>query len=166
MRISFRLFLYRSFISKIMCIFCISFKDDASQQTFIYDTTENSWTEGPSLLTTRFQHSSCTLRGDDGSIQSIIIIGGKTSHEDYSKTTEILNMKSLKWIEGPELPLGIKNSSCVALPPTNNFACVLVGGLTEDQYSSDVYGLDRSLSEWTLLGKIRTARGRHLALPL
>ena len=76
-------------------------------------------------------------------------------------------METLKWIQGPELPLGIMSSSCVALPPTNNFACVLLCEKMEgDIYSSYVYGLDRSLNEWTLLGKLRTARRSYIALPL
>lgn len=75
-------------------------------------------------------------------------------------------MKNLKWIQGPELPLGIRWASCVALPPTHKFACVLVGGCTkEDKYSSNVYGLNRSSKEWTPLGKIRTGRYCHIALP-
>ena len=75
-------------------------------------------------------------------------------------------MITLKWIQGPELPLGIQDSSCVALPPTHNFDCVLVGGWTEeDANSSNVYGLSRLSKEWTLLGKIRTGRRGHIALP-
>ena len=78
-----------------------------------------------------------------------------------------MDLKKLKWFQGPELPLGIFETSCVALPPTHNFACVLVGGKTkEEEYSSNVYGLNRSLKEWTLLGKIRTGRCNHIALPL
>ena len=77
-----------------------------------------------------------------------------------------MDIKKLKWIQGPELPLRISGTSCVALPPTHNFACVLVGGKTKGQYSSNVYGLKRSLKEWTLLGEIRTGRCGHVALPL
>ena len=78
-----------------------------------------------------------------------------------------MDIKTLKWIQGPELPLGIIETSCVALPPPHNFACVLVGGKTkEEDYSSNVYGLNRSLKEWTLQGKIRTGRCNHIALPL
>ena len=75
-------------------------------------------------------------------------------------------MKSLKWTQGPELPLGIKGASCVSLPPTHNYTCALVGGWTkEDKYSSNAYGLNRSSKEWTLLGKIKTGRYGHIALP-
>ena len=77
-----------------------------------------------------------------------------------------MDIKNLKWIQGPELPLGIRLSSCVALPQTSAFACVLIGGVTEGKMiSSNVYGLKRSLKEWTLLGKIRKGRWGHIALP-
>ena len=119
------------------------------------------------LLKPRGHHSSCTTQLDDGSTQYIIIVGGKTDQEQFCKTTEILDLKKLKWTQGPELPLGISDASCVALPPLHNFACVLVGGQTNrKEYSSNVYGLNRSLKEWTLLGKIRTGRCGHIALPL
>ena len=76
-------------------------------------------------------------------------------------------MKTLKWTQGPELPLGRIMASCVALPPSSNYACVLIGGETEEtSYSSNVYGLNRLLNKWTLLGKIRTGRYDHIALPL
>ena len=78
-----------------------------------------------------------------------------------------MDLKKLKWIQGPELPLGIIGASCVTLPPTHDFACVLVGGKTKfGEYSSNVYGLNRLLKEWKLLGKIRTGRCGHIALPL
>ena len=70
------------------------------------------------------------------------------------------------------MPLGTHNASCVALPPILDFACLLIGGLTQkdgyDFYSVDigenVYGLKKSLDEWTLLGKIKTGRFSHVAL--
>jgi len=146
-----------------------------SSRTLIYDCKEDVWTEGPQLLTGRADHSSCAIQSDDGSIQCIIIIGGETDSEKlFSKTTEILNLKDEKWIPGPSLPLGISNASCVALPPTTNFACVLIGGQVGGQaYEgeswpgclSNVYGLNRTLTEWKLIGKISRGRRQHIALP-
>ena len=61
----------------------------------------------------------------------------------------------------------------VALPPTSNFACVVLGGWTDDKddeddykVSNDVYGLNNKLTEWTYLGKMRRGTCRHIALPL
>ena len=144
----------------------IEFKG-VSQRTFIYDVKENDWNEGPSLLTPRWRHTSCTIQSEDGSTKSIIIIGGWNDQAKISKTTEILHIKGSKWVQGPELPLGVRNASCVELPPTSSFACVLIGGYTEKgRYSSDVYGLNKRLTEWIHLGKIQEARRSHIALPI
>ena len=88
-----------------------------------------------------------------------------------SKTTEILNLNDRKWVQGPELPVGIKAASCVALPLTSRFACVVVGGRTmkpgvEEKYSSNVYGLERRLMQWKFLGKLRKERCSHISLPI
>ena len=122
---------------------------------------------GPPLLTPRCGHSSCTIQSDDGSIKCIIIIGGWTDEEHNSKSREILHIVDKKWVQGPNLPVGIRNSACLALPPTSKFFCVLIGGYTkENSYTSNAYGLNRSSNEWTLLGKIRRGRYNHIALPL
>ena len=135
-----------------------------------------SWTNGPLLLERRKNHSSCAIQSEDGSTQSIIIVGGailQGSGLGYASTTEILHSKAPKWVQGPELPLGISNASCVALPPTSDIACIVVGGETSRAgrfsgrtFSSYVYGLNRRLTEWTLLGTIRTGRFSHIALPI
>ena len=138
-----------------------------SRRTFIYDNKEDRWTTGPSLLTARHYHSSCAIQSDEGSTLFIIIIGGETDQQHFSKSTEILNLKDQKWVQGPQLPCGIRFATCVALPPSTNFACVIVGGQSEeDNYSSKVYALNKIMSEWTVLGNIRTGRYSHIAIPI
>ena len=107
-----------------------------------------------------------------------------TDNEYWSTDTEILNLKEQRWIKGPNLPRGIHDASCVALPPTLDFACLLIGGQgyfefidpcgTRYYYESEfdrshikvrVYGLKKSLDEWILLGTIETGRFSHIALP-
>ena len=86
----------------------------------------------------------------------------------YSKSTEILNFKDQKWIQGPELPCdkGPEYASCVELPEASDIACVVIGGNIGEEYcSSNVYGLNKSTTEWTSLGKIRKGRFLHIALP-
>ena len=63
------------------------------------------------------------------------------------------------------MPCGVRNAACVSLPPTTDFACVIVGGET-DNYSSNVYGLNRTLTEWTTLGKIRHEEEYLITIPL
>ena len=146
-----------------------------SRRSFIYDTREDSWIEGPSLLSERCFHSSCAILSDDGSVQFIIIMGGTTCHRNskfeyerkYSKSTEILNIKYQEWIRGPTLPCEIRQAACVSLPFLTDFACIIVGGSTFEEYcSSDIYGLNNALTEWKHLGKIRKGRQSHIAVSL
>ena len=128
-----------------------------SQRTFIYDVKGDSWTEGPSLLTPRMSHSSCVIQSDDGSTQFIIIIGGNTEEVKDSDTTEILDLNVHKWVQGPALPFGARYTACATLPPTSNFSCVVFGTDTSKTLSGTcVYGLDKILIEWKLLGKFQT----------
>ena len=95
-----------------------------------------------------------------------------TDNEYWSTDTEILNLKEQRWIKGPNLPLGIHDASCVALPQILDLTCLLIGGKAEkygNEYKFDirksVYGLKKSLDEWILLGTIETGRFSHIALP-
>ena len=118
------------------------------------------------MPTPRDYHCSCTIQSDDGSTKCVIIMGGTTNKGRFSKTTEILN-QDFRWVQGPLLPVGIEDAACVALPPKCDLACVVIGGETiEESYSSNVYGLNKSLTKWYTLGKIKTGRRRHIALPL
>ena len=99
------------------------------------------------------------------------------NQENCLKCTEILDLKDWKWVQGPEFAVEIRNAACVALPSSSNFACVVVRGRTGglkmfrlfkkcEENLSNVYGLDKSLKEWTLLGKLRKGRHSHIALPI
>ena len=108
---------------------------------------------------------SCPIQSEDGTIDSIIILGGKVENgteglENYPISTEIMTVKDQMWIEGPKLPIGIKSTALVSLPPTLMYACVAIGGYTLDAAigkhdDNNVYGLDRLLTTWTLLGKLK-----------
>ena len=119
------------------------------------------------MLTPRDYHCSCAIQSDDGLTKCVIIIGGTTNKGRFSKSTEILNLKDQKWVQGPLLPVGIEDAACVALPPQSDFACIVVGGEKSDEnVSPNVYGLNKTLTKWSILGKIKTGRRRHIALPL
>ena len=115
------------------------------------------------------------MQSDDGSTKCIIVIGGLTDEgpdEKVLRTSEILDLENREWVQGPELPLGLENSACIAIPPTYDFACVVVGGWSEEEteegqiHSSNICGLKKSLSEWKVLGKIKRGRSNHITLPL
>ena len=93
------------------------------------------------------------------------------TNEGKANTTEIFKIGEKQWIEGPPFPCEIDGASCVSLPPPMNFACVVVGGETDedtidDQETSDVYGLNRSWTGWTYLGKIKKGRQMNIVLAL
>ena len=112
-------------------------------------------------------HCSCVIQLDDESTECIIIIGGNTIEEEDSNTTEILDLKVKKWVQGPALPLGARYTTCVTLPQTSNFSCVVFGsGSSQESSSTSVYGLDKRVMEWKLLGKISSSRCVRNALPL
>ena len=121
------------------------------------------------------------------------MIGGSTNQGRYLKSVEILNVENKKshssigakwpknnqkWAKGPPLPYVVEDAHCVPLHPLTNFACVIIGGWiggdkpprghrsSIGDRSSDVYGLNKELTEWKLLGKIRNGRSNHIALPL
>ena len=116
--------------------------------------------------------------------QSVEILNVENKKSHRSLETE-WSINDQKWAQGPPLPCGVEFAQCVPLPPLTNFACVIIGGENdyinndvEDavelptghdknyRYSSDVYGLNKELTEWKLLGKLRAGRSRHVALSL
>ena len=138
-----------------------------SKRTFIYDIGADDWKKGPSLLRARSQHSSCVIQSDDGTQDSIIIVGGETTDDEMINTTEIFKIRDQQWIPGPPFPCDIRCAACVSLPLAMDFACLVIGGDTyEDSYSSVVYGLNKSLTSWSRLGNIRKGRQHHIVLPL
>ena len=130
---------------------------------------EDSWKEAPPLLDGRNYHSSCAILSQDGTIQTIIAIGGDTTEEMFSTSTEIFQIRENKWIRGPDLPVGVRSAACVAvLPKINiNYSCLVIGGYSpEEMFSSNIYALDNNLTEWFLIGKLKTGRRNHIALSL
>ena len=118
------------------------------------------------MLTPRDYHCSCAIQSDDGLTKCVILMGGTTNKGRFSKSTAILNLKDKKWVQGPLLPEGIEDAACVAQPPKCDLACVVVGGETGgESFSLNVYGLNKTLTKWYTLGKIKTVRRRHIALP-
>ena len=118
------------------------------------------------MLTPRAYHRSCVIQSDDGSKKSIIVIGGeiKEGKDNFcTNTTEILDLNVQKWVQGPSLPCGYtRYATCVALPQTSNFSCVVLGkGTSHENSGIGAYGLDKKLMEWKFLGKISAHSGRY-----
>ena len=94
-------------------------------------------------------------------------MGGLTKDLVDVYLTEIYNIKDEMWVQGPTLPCEERCASCAPLPPTSNYACIVIGkGTVENNFSSNVYGLKKNLTEWILLGKTKKGSDFSVALPL
>ena len=136
-----------------------------SDETFIYNTETDEWIDGPKLLEGRRFHSSCALKSRDGTINTVLIVGGCTKSSFFSSSTELFSIKENIWSRGPDLPIVVRSASCVALPYHAGYSCLLIGGESEEakeEYISDsIYALDNDLKRWTLVGHLKEARYGH-----
>ena len=68
---------------------------------YMLEDGADSWTVLPKMKTPRFGHMCTEYRGE------LLVIGGRTDSRSDEGTTsvEILNMETLQWRKGPELPI-------------------------------------------------------------
>jgi len=97
------------------------------KKTFLLDTKENVWEEGPSLLQEMGYLSCGLIRSIKNSSEfSIIVAGGWDG--TYISTTEVLDQSNGEWRQGPALPFGIYGAQLVE---DADGGVVLVGGYAE-----------------------------------
>ena len=85
----------------------------------------------------------------------------------FTKSTEVLKTDESSWSKGPNLPIGIRSAACVSIPCKfrTKYASLVIGGYTPDEkFSPNIYALDIDLTEWHLIGKLKTGRRNHIAL--
>ena len=78
----------------------------------------------------------------------LITIGGDTTEEMFTRSTEVLNTDENRWSKGPNLPIGIRSAACVAIPCKfrTKYCSLLIGGYTPDEkFSPYIYALDVNL---------------------
>ena len=136
-----------------------------SNLTFIYDIELDEWINGPQLLEGRNCHSSCALKSIDGTIDTIVIVGGYTESSNISSSTELFIVKENRWTRGPNLPVVVNRASFVALPNHTSYSCLLIGGCSKEgnkyNLSDSIYALDNELKSWALVGHLKEARYGH-----
>ena len=109
------------------------------------------------------------------------MINDQSKRDAESDSSEILMIKERKWIQGPNLFHKISRPTCIALPFTMKYHCIVIGshdwkcdnnccGNCIRQchiHYEHVYGLNESLTAWLFLGKYRrNERYRYIALPI
>ena len=95
-----------------------------------------------------------------------MVVGGWKYGLGSLKSSEIYNVSEKIWRKGPDLPIGINRADCVPAPTGSKYSCYLVGGNTDDGYSSKVYGLGKDLDFWQEIGDFGKGRHNFVALPL
>ena len=77
----------------------INHEDTESRHVWVANPSNGfNFTEGPPLITPRMSHGCSTMSKDDKSI--IIVAGGMTNLGHGSKSVEILDPSSNKWVKG------------------------------------------------------------------
>ena len=113
----------------------------------------------------RRDHSSCALKSREGTINAVLIVGGRTKSSLFSSSTELFSIKENMWSRGPDLPIVVRSASCVALPYPAGYSCLLIGGRSDEakeEYISDsINALDNDLKRRTLVGHLKEARYGH-----
>ena len=117
------------------------------------------------MLEGRHCHSSCALKSIDGTINNIVVVGGYTESSIISSSTELFRIKENRWTRGPNLPIQVNFTSCIALPNHTSYSCLLIGGWSKEEkeynISDSIYALDKELKSWALVGHLKEARYGH-----
>jgi hypothetical protein len=95
-----------------------------SKKTFLLDTKENVWKEGPSLMQERDSFSCGRIRSATNSSKFSIIVAGGYNETDLT-TTEVLDQLNGEWRQGLPLPFAI---CCSKLVEDADGGVVLIGG--------------------------------------
>ena len=117
-------------------------------------------------------HASCAINCKEGSIKTIIVVGGSTDFEEYSSSTELFDAKENQWSRGPDLPIKVKEAACVTTPSNMKYSCLVIGGISKEWFgykeyiSRSIFGLDQELKSWTHVGFLKRARYGHIILPI
>ena len=95
-----------------------------SKKTYLFNSENESWSEGPTLISGRNSHTCAKIKKSSQSSQySIIVVGG---YNGWSMSSvEILEEGASEWVAGPEFPFPILDSSMIEYSDGSVF---LIGG--------------------------------------
>ena len=127
------------------------------------------WSAGPAMKNKR-SHFGCTSVKDvNGNFTHVVVHGG--GHLD----TEILDIASLRWKEGPEIPVPIYFTvELVSANPhqTSASAYLVAGYMPQDTEGCEevgcgrVYRLSKDFQNWSSIGNLRKHRLDFAAIGL
>ena len=124
-------------------VMLLSGQGDYYTDTYVFDDTLNTWTNGPELSEGRYSGQAGLVTFTNGT-KFIVATGG-----DTERTTEILNLddEDPQWFFGPSLPYYIYNGASVQYG--NTF--LIVGGDAPQGKLNTLWMYDMDIGNWTLL---------------
>ena len=123
--------------------------------TWVFNTENEEWSQGPSLKGKRYRHS-CFY---DYQTNSVFVVGGFNGN--YLATTEQWNLDINQWITTPDLPQPLVYSAGVA-SKSSQFVGFLAGGWTNAGRTNKVFGLRRNDLVWEVMPQqLKIARYHH-----
>ena len=100
------------------------------------------------MSTERSQHS-CTVIQDMEQNKKLLVVGGSGS----LKTTEWLDMATLKWYYGVDAPLTVSQATLISTLHSYKNAAFLMGGTyrknLEQRANLKIFALNKELTEWS-----------------
>ncbi|ELT93994.1 hypothetical protein CAPTEDRAFT_63624, partial [Capitella teleta] len=120
---------------------CYNYSVTSSSDGFIVSAHTRQWRTLPPMSVGRLSHASICDQDE------FILIGGCISPDAHLNSVECLNLKTLKWSQLPNLPLGQTFSNVVYVQSQ----LFVIGGFTSSTtVSRDVHLFDSTEREWQL----------------
>ena len=121
----------------------------------------------------RASHACIEIKDEFGTVTKISVAGGSSRSGVLSsalKSTEIYDIKTDTWCDGPDLLVPIASSALVPASPSSEFSAYIIAGRSWDGdelkaiYMSNVDAISKNLDHWINLGNISHVRAGHVAL--
>ena len=143
----------------MLLINALSYILQKSAKTFVYSVDKNSWSEGPPMGTERSSHSCAEVRDKYGAITKIVVAGGRDLGAQDLWTTEIYDVRSNIWYNGPSLPSYNSAGCMVTAPPSSKYSVILSGGNGNNpeggsNFNPYIMALSKDLTKWTHIERL------------
>ena len=119
--------------------------------------------------TERSSHSCAEVRDKYGAITKIVVAGGRDSRAQDLWTTEMYDVRSNIWYNGPSLPSYNSAGCMVTAPPSSKYSVILSGGNGNNpeggsNFNPYIMALSKDLTEWTNIENLEIIREEHVAV--
>ena len=136
------------------------------ETTYIFSIETDFLHRGPPLTQPRTRASCSRMRNPaSGSYDLIVVTGGQDPSGNSLNTTEILDLTTMQWRPGPDLPVKLYASTMVE---HHDQGVVLIGGADESEAAvAELYHLATESKGWNLMKqKMVTRRFFPTAFPV